>query len=296
MSLGTDIVQTSRQRLRRWWPWLVLSAILHLPLTPLGPLFGLLSLLMHLESNVPDEPVEEFTAIPVELLAGQAPTPEAAPGPAQAPAANEVVIAPPKPKPPKKPKLAPIDAGLPDASLDASVDAAVDAGVADAAVNADASLDAGQLPTDAGAPIPGDAGAGDAGAKRPDPFAIAGELGKFQKGNVNVRIHLFVEPLRAHPAGPVIADLLSREPQWEQFLGPSGLDPLQAFTKIVIMGPQLVDSSQVGIFLEYEGEPSAMRKAVDALVQRSEGARWETKNKKPVAHVQAAGGERVIIL
>lgn len=293
MSSGTNIAQTTRQRLRRWWPWLVLSAILHLPLTPLGPLFGLLSLLVRMEANVPDEPVEEFTGIPVELLAEQAPAPEAAP-PVPAPAANEnaVVIAPPKPKSPKKPKVVPVDAGLPDASLDAGSDA----GVADASLAADAGLDAGVPPPDAGVASPDDAGLGDAGTKRPDPFAIAGELGKFQKGNVNVRIHLFVEPLKAHPAGAVIADLLSREPQWEQFLGPSGIDPLQAFTKIVIMGPQLVDSSQVGIFLEYQGEPAAMRKAVDALVQRTEGARWETKNKKPVARVHAAGGDRVIIL
>lgn len=296
---GNSRANSTRQRWRRWWPWLVLSAILHLPLTPLGPLFGLLSLLIHMQAGIPDEPVEELVGIPIELLRAAAP-PDESPA-ATAAAEDAVVLTPPKPKPEKKPKLEASDAGLPDAAIeDASVDASVDAGTPDASTLVDAGMgaaDAGVLVGlgDAGT-IRDDAGAGDAGAPKPDPFALAGELGRFQKGNVNVRVHLFVDELKRHPASGVIANLLGREPQWQQFLGPSGLDPLNDFSKIVIMGPQLVDSSQVGIFVEYRAEASAIRKAVDALVQRTEGARWETKNKKPVALVHAAGGDRVIIL
>jgi hypothetical protein len=271
---------------RRWWPWLVLSAILHLPFTPLGPLLGLLTLLVRLHAGVPAEPVEELVGIPVELLAEPAP---AAPQPT-AIEGDAVVIAPTKPNPPK-PEPEPKDAGVPDAA----VDGGVEAGVADAGVTSDGGLGDASVPAglgDAGtepAPV-------DAGAPKPDPFAIAGELGRFQKGNVNVRVHLFAEPLKRHPAGALVAGLLAREPQWQEFLGPSGIDPLSDFSKIVIMGPQLVDSSQVGVFLEYKGDAGAMRKAVDALVQRTEGARWEIKKKKPVAYLHAAGGDRVIVL
>lgn len=253
---------------------------------------------------MPDEPIEELLGIPVELLAEQMPA-QAAPVEEQSERSAEpsVVIAP-KPKKPKKPKLDPVDAGLADAAVDAaaadaSVDAGADAAVADASVISDAGLpDAGQPSVfgDAGTTPSADAGILDAGVRRPDPFAIAGELGKFQKGNVNVRVHLFVEHLKQHPAGSVITDLLLRDPQWQDFLGPSGLNPLENFSKIVIMGPQLVDSSQVGVFLEYKADSAVIRKAVDALVQRSDGARWETKNKKSVAHVHVAGGDRVIIL
>lgn len=293
MSQGPSRVQAARQRVRRWWPWLLLSVILHLPLTPLGPLLGLLTLLMRLHSPVPDEPVEELIGIPVELLAAPAPTVENPS--ATAADGDAIVLAPPKPKKqkPEPNRSEPKDAGVPDAGLDGGVDG----GVADAAVSASADAGAG----DAGLPSGlGDAGtappASDAGAPKADPFAIAGELGKFQKGNVNVRIHLFAEPLKRHPAGSIIAGFLAREPQWQEFLGPSGIDPLNDFSKIVIMGPQLVDSSQVGVFLEHKGDAAAMRKAVDALVQRTEGAHWETKNKKPVAYLHAAGGDRVIVL
>jgi hypothetical protein len=298
---------SARKRLSRWWPWLVLSAILHLPFTPLGPLLGLFALLVRMHSGVPDEPLEEFVGIPVELLAAPAPAAEAPAGTAVE--GDAVLFTPPKPKPDKKPKSEPTDAGAPVAASDAGLDASL----ADAAIPVEAGVpvglaDAGTFSTEPSTADAGTADAGtpdadtpdadtpDAGVTRPDPFAIAGELGKFQKGNVNVRIHLFLAPLKRHPAAGVIAGLLTREPQWQEFLGPGELDPIRDFTKIVIMGPQLVDSSQVGVFLEYSADPKAVRRAVDALVQHTEGARWETKHKKPVAYVHKAGGDRVIIL
>ncbi len=290
MSQGPSRIQAARQRVRRWWPWIVLSAILHLPLTPLGPMLGLLTLLLRIQGSVPEEPVEDLLGIPVELLAGPAPAAEA---PTTAADGDAVLLTPPKRRKPKPepPKSELEDGGVPDAG----VDGGVDAGVADAAVASDGGL------ADAGLAVGlGDAGTSlvpaDAGAPKPDPFAIAGELGKFQKGNVNVRLHLFAEPLKRHPAGAIIASFLAREPQWQEFLGPSGLDPLGDFSKIVILGPQLVDSSRVGVFLEYKGDAATIRKAVDTLVQRTAGAHWETKNKKPVAYLHAAGGDRVIVL
>ncbi|HEY5959380.1 MAG TPA: hypothetical protein VIV60_22635 [Polyangiaceae bacterium] len=301
MSLGPAKAKSAHQRFRRLWLWLVLSAILHVPFTPLGPMLGLLTLLVRCSPPLPDEPVEEFVGIPIELLA--APESAATESSPAAPEGDAVVIARPKPKK-TKPKLddEPVDAGVQDAALDArapdaSGDASMDASLADAALPYDGGLPNGL--SDAGtAPSVSDrADAGvDAGVTRPDPFAIAGELGQFQKGNVNVRVHFFVEPLARHPAGRVISSLLARDPQWQAFLGPGGLDPLNDFSKIVIMGPQLVDSSQVGVFLEYKRDPRVMRQAVDALVQSTDGAHWETQKKKSVAYLTAAGAERVIIL
>jgi hypothetical protein len=302
-------LKSTNQRLKRWWPWIVLSAILHLPFTPAGPWLGLLSLLVNLHAVSPDEPIEQFVGIPVELLAAPAPAPEAEIPPATGAQGDVVVVTPPKPKTKKKPEAEPVDAGLPEpvrdsgpgdekvADADLGDAGASDAGAPDAAIAADAG-DADAGGTDAGSMFASsDAGtSSDAAVERPDPFAIAGELGKFQRGNVNVRIQLFVEPLKRHPAGSVIASFLMVEPQWREFLGPGGLNPLDDFSRIVIMGPQLVDSSQVGVFLEYTGDTATIRKAIDALVQHSEGGRWETKSKKPVAHVHAAGSERVIVM
>jgi hypothetical protein len=300
VSIGPANAPSARQRSKRFWSWLVLSAILHVPFTPLGPMLGLLALLIRCSPALPEEPVEEFVGIPVELLA--APDTPAADAPPAQSDGEAVVIAKPKPKKPKH-LTEPIDAGVVDAAVDAeapdaALDASVDASVLDAGAPVVA-LDAGLVGADAGtagAPnASGDAGL-DAGAKRHDPFAIAGPVGEFQKGNVNVRVHFFVEPLARHPAGRVISSLLASDPQWQAFLGPGGLDPLNDFSKIILMGPQLVDSSQVGVFLEYKTDQKAIRRAVDALVQGTAGAHWETEKKKPVAYLAAAGAERVIIL
>lgn len=286
-------LELAADRVRRWWPWLLASLLLHLPFTPIGPLVGLLSLLLHLRSDIPDEPVEDLLGIPVELLTDpEVPAPTLA---AAAPAEPEgVVVAPPKPKT-RKPldKDAP-DAGVPDAGpllADAGLsDAGVPEAIADAAV-ADGGLnDAG--PLDGG---PGDAGAGDAGAPKPDPFAIAGDFPLAPKTNANVKIHLFTSALQNHPAGRAIAALLKSEPQWQDFLGPGGVDPIRDLSRIVIYGPQLADSSKIGVLLEYANDSEAVRLAVDALVKRTEGARWATENKKPVAYVKAADADRVII-
>jgi hypothetical protein len=270
---------------------LVLSFVLHIPFTPLGPLFGFLGLLTRLNVDVPDDPVEALEGIPVELLsAPPTESPTVAEGiPATDSAA--VVIAPPKPKP-KKPKLVEaLDASV--AEADSGTNTENDAGLADAEVSdaaiADASINDAGVSEDAGDSNP------DAGAKKPDPFAIAGDFPKVPKSNVNVKIHLFATNLQKHPAGRAIASLLSSERQWQEFLGPSGLDPIADISRIVIYGPQLVDSSKVAIFLEYTRETKDVEAAVDALVKNSDNGHWSTENKKRVAWVTAASAERAII-
>ena len=59
---------------RRALRWLLVSIAIHLPFTPLGPLFGLLALLSSPPQPAP--PIEELHGIPVELLQSTQPAPE----------------------------------------------------------------------------------------------------------------------------------------------------------------------------------------------------------------------------
>lgn len=277
-------------RIRRWWPWLLASFVLHLPFTPLGPLFGLLGLLLRLRADVPPDPVEDLVGIPVELL--EAPT-DAPPAVQQAATTQDVptdsvVVTPPQAKP-KKPKVTELpDAGLPDASVQDAGAVPEDAGTRDASV-ADAAV-AEPVATDADGGV-----APDAGTPERDPFAIAGDFPSPPRTNVNVKLHLFAGNLAKHPAGTAIATLLASEPQWQDFLGPGGLDPIRDISRIAVYGPQLVDSSKVAVFLEYSADKAIVERAVEQLVKQNEGSHIDTVKKKRVAYVNAAGAERAIV-
>src|SRR5258706_9635826 len=109
----------------RFGRFLALALALHLPLTPIGPLLGLLALLAHRGREVPEE---HLNSIPVSLLSDEdleqlgmkapdQPPPSApAPGPGDdtAPAASS----PPKPKPTPKPKPVVSRPSEPDAGVE----------------------------------------------------------------------------------------------------------------------------------------------------------------------------------
>ena len=265
--------------------------------------------------DVPEAPIEELRGIPVEILRDPGTLPETSAVPP--PSSNQTVA---KILPPPKP-AAPVDAGAPKPDLDAGrvadagpEDAGLDAG-RDAGLDAgsDAGLDAGRDGgadggNDAGLDASSDAGAedagspdmalrGDAGRQKADPFSLRGELAKVQRSNTNIKIQLFVAALRRHPAGQVIARLLSDDPQWSQFLGPAGLDPLRDLDTILIYGPQLVDSSQVGVFVKYAARPQVIESAVRQLAKRTgPRAAVSTENGRTVARLRIARAERVFVL
>ncbi|HEY8944614.1 MAG TPA: hypothetical protein VIM73_10150, partial [Polyangiaceae bacterium] len=198
--------------------WLALSAVLHIPVTPLAALLGLALLLVPREDEVPVN-VPPITEIPIELLPeteAPEPAPPASPAPDAAPAA---AAAPARPKEAIDRSIA--DAGVPpDASADAAADAgAHDGGTPDAGAQADAGLDAGA--PDAGAPD-----AGDAGVVERRPLAVAGGRGVVDP-NANVKVLIDTQRLRGHPLGARIGKMLGSVYQWRDFFGPTGIDPVK---------------------------------------------------------------------
>ena len=247
--------------------WLVLvSLALHTPLTPLIGLLGLVSLL----SVKKPEPTEAdpLTAIPVDLLEGDelgaaAPAP---PAPPLAPAEPAVdPDAPPKPKPKPKPK-SPKDAGVLDAEPpDAEApdaqppDAALDAGLPDGAAT----------PSDAGSDAAAtDGGIANADGGSPNPMAgLAGEAKKVIDQDANVRLVIYPEKIRNHPLAPRIGQLLASIYQWRDFFGPSKLDPIRDVDRIMVVGPEMRDSSKVAAIIQHNVGASRMHAALDAIVR-----------------------------
>jgi hypothetical protein len=249
--------------------WLVLvSVLVHTPLTPLIALLGIFGFLTapdHAPLDVPP-----ITAIPVDIFEEETPPP-AAPEPL-----------PPDPAPAATPKPAPkvAKAEPADRGLDAGV---VDAGpVTDA--GADASADAGTL---------GDGGV-DGGIA--EPVALSGDARKVVDPNANVRITVYTEKIRAHPLGAQVGRLLGSVHQWTDFFGPAGIDPIRDVDRILIVGPELRDSSGVVAVLKLNLPRARIQAALDAIVKADpEHGEWIDAG-IPAARAYADRAPRVFVL
>jgi hypothetical protein len=288
--------QSLKQDSRRTRLWLLVSVLLHLPFTPLGPLFGLLTFISRPEAAVP--PAEQLRGIPVELLEEQQTSEakttvqESLPSEPLSLAPAQVAAPAPKPKPKHKPPDH--DAGLPE-----EADAAVpfDAGHVEPVVaKQDPDSDAGSLiaAADAGAPTEGRSAEG--ATKNPED-ALAASTHGLANSNANVRLSLFMDRVRAHPLGNQLGQLLKSVYQWRDFFTPAALDPVQDFDRIFLFGPQLRDSSQVAAFLQHSMRPARIRRAIDGLVKRSgAGSAWLKGSRNPAARAIADRAQRLFVV
>ena len=247
----------------------LLSFLLHLPFTPLAALFGLLTLLS--VQKAPPEVLPPLTGIPVDLLEGEeaeVPPPATPPPPAPEP----VAVAPPVEKPtkhePSEPKMR-------------------DAGVADAEPH-DAAADAADAATEGN-----DAGLQDGGIT--DPVAASGAE-RIADVNANVQIKIFSEKIRNHPLARRIGPLIASVPQWSDFLGPAALDPIRDVDRILVWGPQLRDSSEVGALVKVNVSQERVHAAIDGIVQSDpETGAWLDAG-VPAATAKVDRAPRVFIL
>jgi len=282
---GTADTSTSR-----FAKLVVVSLLLHLPLTPWAALVGLIGLWSPPAEDVASPPI---TSIPVDLIEDQLPqAPESAQSEPESAPDNAGVGEPsaPKPKPKPKPKDAPVkpqDAGAPDAD-DADAEE-------DDAAKAEADAGVRHLEADAAAPQ-GDAGPTDAGA-RPlsDPTVVSG-VKQVADSNANVRLTIYTAKIRENPLGQRLGPLLRSLYQWRDFFGPTAIDPIRDIDQIYIVGPQLRDSSNVVAILRHHVPASRMHTAVDALVRADRAGGMWLDAPVPAAAAHADGAERRFIL
>jgi hypothetical protein len=262
---------TGRKRLL-WW--ILVSLLLHSPFTPLVALVGLAAFFRPVDPES-DEPVEAITAIPVDLLEDMGPAGGAPPKPAEpepAPPAEDdsfkdLAADEPKPKPKSKP-----EPEEPETDADAGEEAL-------------ASEEGG---ADGGAPGPGQAIG--------DPVALSGAAGRIADANANVRLIVYTERIRNQPLGPRVGTLLGQAPQWRDFFGPAGLDPIKDVDRILIAGPQLRDSSQVVAVLKHNVSEGRMKQALDAIVHRDPTNGGWLDAGVPAATAKADRAERVFVM
>jgi hypothetical protein len=246
---------TSRWRLVRV---LLLSALLHLPLTPLAALAGLLGLLFRpAPVDLPELP--PIQAIPVDLLEEEAEaTKESEPEP----------VAEVAPAPPPEPERAPEAPRTPEPK--------------------EPEKEATKPAEEADKREPPKGGIG-------DPVALSGSAGSLADSNANVRLLIFTDRMRNHPLGNRIGELLAAADQWKDFFGPGGLDPVRDVDRILIAGPQLRDSSQVLAVLRTSATPERVRSTVDVLVKRDPEGKW-LDAAVPAAKARADRAERIFVL
>jgi hypothetical protein len=244
-----------------------MSAILHLPLTPLAALFGLLTLLS--TPKPPPEALPPLTGIPVDLLEGEE---------AEEPATS--VRAPPEPEPAvalqppaeKPERHEPDEPKIRDAGADPG-DAAADAADADTEGT--------------------DAGAADGGIT--DPVAASGAE-RVVDVNANVKIRIYTEKIRGHVLSVMVGRALASVPQWRDFFGPAALDPVRDVDRILIVGPQLRDSSEVAVVAKVNVEKDRLRAAIDGIVRSDPDGKWLDETKVPAATARVDRAMRYFIL
>jgi len=105
--------------------------------------------------------------------------------------------------------------------------------------------------------------------------ALSGDAKKVVDADANVRLVVYPEKIRNHPLGPRIGRMLGSIYQWRDFFGPSKLDPIRDVDRIMIVGPELRDSSKVAAILKLNVGPSRVREAIDAIVKAdTEHGEW----------------------
>jgi hypothetical protein len=235
-----------------------LSLAVHLVLTPVAALIGLLA---WLGSAPPEDDgeVERLRAIPITFLGYEELAPPAA-EPSAALVPPPPASAPPDPKPEVKPT-----AGKEE-----------------------------EVPPKPEAPDPPPATPGPRGDIA-HPVAMSGFTSQVVDDNANVNLLLLTERVRNHPLGERIGRLLVNFPQWSSFFASADVDPVRDLNRILIVGPQFRRSADVVAILHHRLPQKVLRGAVDRLVQRPPRGRW-LDTKLPAAMAHADRAERLFVL
>jgi hypothetical protein len=83
-----------------------------------------------------------------------------------------------------------------------------------------------------------------------------------QAGPQNVVLIVNMAVIRAHPVGAKLGPLLSAIPQWDDFIGGSGVDPVRDTDWVLINGPSLMDTGRDAIIIHYSAPDAVVDKAI----------------------------------
>ena len=221
-------------------------------------------------------------SIPVDLLGGE---PEAPPPPPPPPPPPEVKSTPDQAGPggldagAKRDAAPPRDAAVPHdgAVADASPrDGGLDGGDASDAASDGASLEGSALAeggldgaAETGGAIASAGEDGGPGRGGPgDAVGMIGAAGSVQAGPQNVVLIVNMAVIRAHPIGAKLGPLVSAIPQWDDFIGGSGVDPVRDSDWILINGPSLMNTGRDAIIIHYSAPDAVVDKAIGVVSRK----------------------------
>ncbi len=315
-------IRVKADTLARRFRWVVLvSALLHLLLTPLAGWMGLASSLLSQQESGPPPAEEELDAIPVELLEE---TPESASDrsglPEQDPVEviEELIAVPEEAVPP----VAKPSSNKPEPTPDDKAEQAraerqrreeqerLEREQAERdeqrrqrerrAKELQKQRDKARQGADAGTP-PASQSSSDKPPSREgsrpaieNPVAMVGEAGEVVKSNAKLQLVLYADKLRKHAVGRRVAEILPRLPQWKDFFGGTELDLVEDFDSLFVAGPSFYYSQHLFVAMEYNTQRSKVVAAVDRLVRRQ--GHWLKDAPVPAAIAVADRAERLFVV
>jgi hypothetical protein len=94
----------------------------------------------------------------------------------------------------------------------------------------------------------------------------------------------------------MVGRALASVPQWRDFFGPAALDPIKDVDRILIVGPQLRDSSEVAVVAKVNVAKDRLRDAIDGIVRSDPNGKWLEDTKVPAATARVDRALRYFIL
>jgi hypothetical protein len=223
---------------------LIASCVVHCSVLPFGTPPGF-------ELN----DVDGEAAIPVDLLAQQAPEPPPPPPP---PEVKESHVDTDKDRGPSLVALRPDAGPKPDSGArDGSVDAMASDASVDARSDAAGEGDAGEL-----------LALVDGGLAPRDPEGIVGAVGSVQADVVLVMVVVNAEVIRENPVGARMGYLLRGIPQWDEFMSGTEIDPVRDTDWVLISGPSLINTSRDVVLIHYSAPDAVVDKAVSVVARK----------------------------
>ncbi len=187
--------------------------------------------------------VEGEAAIPIDVLAAEAP--------------------PPPPEPPPPAPTAPSQADDEKAKERAAALARVDGGVRDAGV----ALDGGPQDAEAADGAP-ESGASDAAVAAIDAGS-SGIVGAALLADANlVDLVVNAEVIRLHPVGAKMGFLLRGIPQWDEFMSGTDIDPVRDADWVQIAGPSLINTARDVVLIHYSAPDAVIDRAIDVVSRK----------------------------
>lgn len=269
----------------------LLALVAHLPVTPLFPLLRVLRRAALLREDRKDwdyQTTPEDFSVPLELV--NLPPKEPPKG------GDEGFSLPPPPPPPgAKPPAGATEKGA-KAEAPKQAPQAVKLGASEE--KPDEHKDDGDKSDDGpGAKKKKSKGKKDERAKKDDArdaketVGIRGTKDDKVVGKPNVTLAMWFPPMRGHALTGVVDKLFACSPEWRPFVQ-QGIKPLVDLEGVMVVGPQIADSSKMTVAVQHHFEGDQMHKLADAIVQKS-GARGAWL-KDEVARVVLLRRERVM--